>query len=68
MPHVGEARPKTGAHRKTSMVKADGSREQRQREGSCGPKGGQGPDPPGRTGVEDGQSLVHQGSWRTETA
>lgn len=47
VPHVGEARPKTGAHNKTSVVKADGTREQRQSESSCGPKGA-GPDPRGR--------------------
>ena len=67
VPHVGEARPKTRAHNKTSVVKADGTREQRQSGSSCGPKGGQGPDPQGRTDLQDGQSLVHQGSWRIET-
>lgn len=62
VPHVGEARPKTRAHNKTSVVKADGTREQRQSGSSYGPKGAGAQTPQGRTDLEDGQSFVHQGS------
>lgn len=59
VPHVGEARPKTGAHNKTSVVKADGTREQRQSESSCGPKGAGAQTPPGPCRSRGQTELVH---------